>query len=85
MGRRSHSEEQGQRLERSGKRRRFRRETRGMGLPEGKRAQTKRHKDSRRQLDSAAGPRGAAIAPEACQEERRAEAEVRREQQGLCW
>lgn len=64
-------EEQGQRLERSGKRRRFRRETGGWGLPEGKRAQTKRHKDSRCQLDSAAGPPGAVIAPEACQEERR--------------
>lgn len=43
----------------------------GWGLPEGKRAQTKRHKDSRCQLDSAAGPPGAVIAPEACQEERR--------------
>lgn len=80
-------EEQGQRLERSGKRRRFRRETGGWGLPEGKWAQTKRHKDSRCQLDSAAGPRGAVIVPHRRRVRRRggAEAEVRREQQGLCW
>lgn len=64
-------EEQGQRLERSGKRSVFAGKPGGWGLPEGKRAQTKRHKDSRCQLDSAAGPPGAVIAPEACQEERR--------------